>query len=234
MAQIAQSTSELDKNLLDIDLEKLKLTDPTVDEMIEIKDKLLTKLTEDIFNDQQFNVLYQELEAQGFTLIKEEITALNIIATYKNKLTQKNETFNTITATLPLINDKQEEAIISYVSNKFGVGCAAIIINPDKEKTTLLIPKAISDENITADMCDYFTECNICFEVAKKLLNLAQIISCQIACVGPCLFLSECPVALAVCGVICKATCQYLTRYPDTEADARELCMNHGYCPDIE
>ena len=160
------------------------------------------------------------------------IDALVITAKFKNKLTNKHETVDTTIVNMAFANNKQEVATIGYLSNKFGIGVAAIV-KVDEEKSTLLIPSSTDEEvNINSiNIASGSLQCTVCQHIVKFINNLPTWGSCKVMCGLACLVFIEMPPVMLVCNLICNPVCKYLTENPSSGSNAYRACCDMGYCP---
>ncbi|NLI11804.1 hypothetical protein [Pelotomaculum propionicicum] len=207
------------------DLKDSKLSDGKIVTEKEFTGRELAYITETALADKQVNALYQNLVERGFVLAKENVIATKITAEFNNSELGELEKIDNTIVNLHLVkNDTNETAIISFVSNKFGTGAAALAKNNDNSKN-LLFYDSKADKIVASSSLN----CWVCQQIVTLVKNWPQGVSCLIMCGSLCLVFVEYPPAMAACNIICNPVCRYVTKNPNT--NAYEACLNLGYCP---
>ncbi|RYD01546.1 hypothetical protein N752_30050 [Desulforamulus aquiferis] len=205
------------------DIKDSQLSDGKIKDVKEITGKELTQITETTLADKHVNALYQDLIKRGFELSKENVIATKITAEFNNSKLNKHEKIENTIVNLSIVKDNSNEtAFISFVSNKFGTGAAALV-NEENSQFLLLYnekDKLVVSASIT---------CLVCQQLVTIVKNAPQAVSCSIMCATACLVFVEAPPAMGICNLICNPVCRYVTKNPNT--GAYSACENLGYCP---
>jgi len=106
---------------------KSQLGEGKIREVQELTGASLVRVTKSALADPQVKALGEELARRGYVLAEEEVEAATITAEFENTILGKKERVVTTIITLPLLNDANETAMMSFVSNKFGTGAAAVV-----------------------------------------------------------------------------------------------------------
>lgn len=226
ITRIIMSNPDLKALFAGKDPSKSHLGKGKVTQVQEFNGRALAQITETTLSDPQVTALYEELVKRGFVLTKEEVRAVKITAAFENETFAKNEEIATTTVMFPLIDDRGKTATISFVSNKFGTGAAALFIE-DKTPTVM-----VYDGGKGRMVVPLFNlKCWVCEQVVRMICNWPQVVSCYIMCGSLCLVFIEMPPAMAICNLICNPICRYVTYTPQSCYDANRTCRNLGYCP---
>ncbi|SFR18276.1 hypothetical protein [Desulfoscipio geothermicus] len=201
-----------------------QLSDGKIEKVKEITGKELSHIIETTLADEQVNALYQNLVKRGFVLLEENVNAAITTSEFNNSKLGKREKIENTIVNLDLVkNDTNEKAFISFVSNKFGTGAAALV--KDGNSQNLLVYNSKDNKIVASESLN----CWVCQKIVTLVKNFPQAVSCYIMCGSICLVFVEYPPAMAVCNIICNPVCRYVTKNPNT--NAYSACRNLGYCP---
>lgn len=170
------------------------------------------------FSDKGVQGLRKELVKMGF---KPSVENISVIET---KTTNESGTITSLIVAMPYNGkDKNDSAVITFVSNELGTAAVAAVIS--NGMLSVVNYDAVTEGTVTI----MSLECDLCQWLAMELCRIGTGAGCNWGCAYLCARVPN-PLWIAICYVVCWPICRYVVGY-GCVGTGFEMCQGAGLCP---